>query len=389
MELYILNENYERIGLIDEADSIIWNKKYNDIGECEIYIPCSEEMINFLKNGYFVYREDDDMFCQIKKIKIETDIQKGDYLIATAKDMCTVLSGRIITSNITYSGKVVDFIKKIINDNVSTGSRMLDIIVDDSNFNEFTETIQITTNYEDVLTLIINLCKTYNYGFRLTYNNGLVFKLYKGVNKSLTTSNEYVEFSPTFANIISSNYEENEESYKNVCYVAYKSENEEIKLLEVYDDVVPSGENRKEVYIDATNTSRNITEEELLNIFPNAIKDTTNRKYTIIEEGQTIIVATYTVDDNEEEITVSDYTYMILIKITGLNTLATFKKTQTFNGSVDYIDSYEYKFDYDIGDIVKVKNEYGKEANAIITEIMESEDDEYGYTVEPKFQYIN
>ncbi len=387
MELYILNKEYETVGLIDEAESILWNKKYNDVGECEIYISCSDEYIDLLQNGFYVYRNDDDMFCQIKKVEIKTSIENGDYLIATAKDVGSLLSERIITTNISYSGKVVDFIKKIIIDNISTGTRTLNITIDESNFSEFTDTVEITTNYEDLLTLIMNLCKTYKYGFRLTYNNGLVFKLYKGINKSLESSNEYVEFSPTFSNIISSNYEENEEYYKNVCYVAYKDNKEQIQLLEVYNGNIPSFENRKELYQDATSVSRDITEEELLLLFPNAIKNTTDRIYTI--NNGSIIVATYIVENQEEKITVSDYTYLLLIRIVGLNALASRNKIQSFNGNVDVIDSYEYKNDYNLGDIVKVKNEYGKEANAIITEIMESEDNENGYVVEPTFEYIN
>jgi hypothetical protein len=53
------------------------------------------------------------------------------------------------------------------------------------------------------------------------------------------------------------------------------------------------------------------------------------------------------------------------------------------------VDTYEYKTDYDLGDVVKIINEYGIEAEARVTEVMESEDNENGYTIEPKYEYHN
>jgi hypothetical protein len=63
--------------------------------------------------------------------------------------------------------------------------------------------------------------------------------------------------------------------------------------------------------------------------------------------------------------------------------------TQSFEGDVDTVASYAYKVDYNLGDIVKVINEYGIEAEARITEIMESDDADNGFSVEPKFEYLN
>ena len=87
MQLYILNPKYEIIGFIDDAESVLWNKKYNDEGYCEIYTPCDETLLDLLQKGNYVYRFDDDMFCKIKTVEIETDAENGNYIIATAKDM--------------------------------------------------------------------------------------------------------------------------------------------------------------------------------------------------------------------------------------------------------------------------------------------------------------
>ena len=81
MQLYILNPNYDFVGMIDQTESTLWNKKYNDDGYCEIYVPCDMDMIELLRKGNYVYRYDDEMFCKIEGLEIDTDAENGDYIV--------------------------------------------------------------------------------------------------------------------------------------------------------------------------------------------------------------------------------------------------------------------------------------------------------------------
>lgn len=399
MELYILNSQYEMVGMIDAAESILWNKKYNDVGYCEIYVPCDEEMLALLQRGHYVYRYDDDMFCKIETVEITTDAEEGDYIIATANDMGNILAGRIVRWQIVYSGTVAGFIRQVLVENLinpaQSQRRITNFEVDDSNFSEFRDRIEVTTSAEDILQLIIATCKAYNYGFRVSYNintQKLVFRLYRGADKATAQSDEYIEFSPTFANILSSNYKEDESNFKNIAYVGYMNSNEEFALLSMYNGTSETdGEERREVYVDGTQQSREVTLNELKGLFPSAYR--TGNTYYIDDAGKTIAVATVEVVENtetgesEDKITVTDYSYMQIIQRLGRFALAEHTKKQSISGSVDTIDTYEYKADYDLGDVVKVVNEYGISAEAQIVEIMESDDNENGYVVEPVFEY--
>lgn len=415
MQIYILNTSYEIVGMVDEYESCLWNKKYNDVGEAEIYLPASAEMILLLQKGYYIYRYDDDMFCKIEKVEIETDVENGNYLIATAADICKILSGRIvrgqvdasgITPPVVFSGKVAEFIKKLVTDNVinppenQAERKIPNLVFDDSNFAEFTETINASVIAKDLLQFIITTCKAYNYGFRVSYNinaQTLVFRLYKGKNKATTESEEYVEFSPAFSNIISSEFEIDASGLKNVAYVGYKTASEDFAILSVYNgETQPSGESRKEIYVDGTGTSRSATIDELQSIFHGNVKRNPTSGgeagyYYVITGGNEIKVATFEGETKdgvyEEKITVTDYTYLLLIRSLGRNALAENVETQSFSGDVDTINTYEYKKDYDLGDTVKVINEYGIEAETQITEVMESDDTDNGYAVEPKFEF--
>lgn len=394
MELYVLNYNYEFVGVIDAAESVLWNKKYNDAGYCEIYVPCDAAMLELLQKGNYIFRYDDDMFCRIETLEITTDAEQGDYIIATATDIVKpLLSGRIVRWQIVYSGTVAGFIRKLLADNVSAPAqavrRVSNFAIDDSNFADFAEVIEATAITDDLFNLIQTTCKTYGIGFRVSFDveqRQLVFRLYRGKNKATTTGEEYVEFSPQFANIISSRYKDDDTSRKNVAYVGYKTADDKLELLSIFNgDTEPQGEDRREIYVDGTSTSRTIEADELLAIFPTATLK--SNAYYITEGGEEIKVAS--VDTDNETITITDYTYLLLIRRLGNDTLADYKTTQEISGEVDTIDTYVYKTDYDLGDTVKVINEYGIEAEAQITEIMESDDNDNGYVVEPIFEFIN
>lgn len=399
MQLYILNKDYyEQIAVIEEAESKLWNKKYNDVGYCEIYMPCNNEMLFILQKGNYIYRYDDDMFCKIETVEIKTDVENGDYIIATAEDICNILAGRIIRFPVAYSGTVAGFVEKILNDNVinpaQTFRKIENFEIDTSNFTELNETLNISTANQDLLELIKATCKAYNYGFRVSYNintHKLVFRLYKGKNKATADGEEYIEFSPTYANIISSTYKDDSSNYKNIAYIGYKTETEETVLELVYlGDREPRNEERREIYVDGTNISREIKLEELEQLFPTAQEDLTAKNYYIMNGAEKIIVATYELDGNNvKKITVTDYTYMLLIRAIGVNALVNHANKQEFGGEVDTIDTYSYKVDYNLGDTVKVINDYGIEAEAQITEILESEDTENGYLMTPQFEFRN
>lgn len=394
MQLYILNPSYDFVGMIDETESTLWNKKYNDDGYCEIYVPCNMDMIELLRKGNYVYRYDDDMFCKIEGLEIDTNAENGDYIISTANDIAkTILSGRVVRWQVVYKGTVFGFLQKVITDNIinpaQSQRKISNFVFDTSNAAEFTETIEVSTFAEDLHSLVKNTCKTHGYGYRISYapeTQSLVFRLFKGVYRADPTQDGYVEFSPAFSNILASKYKEDDSNYKNVAYVGYKAADDTVQLLSLFNgDTEPTGEDRKEVYVDGSNTSRDITLDELMLLFPAAARS--GDAYYITVNGEQTAVATVDTSGEDEKITVTDYTYLLLIRALGDSTLAGHTKTQTFGGEIDTTDTYIIKQDYDIGDIVKVKDRYGNEADARIVEIMESEDNEDGRVVEPIFEY--
>lgn len=417
MQIYILAgyeyakaygiNKYDTIAAIDEQEDIVFNKRFCGVGYSAAKVACTPEMLDILKRGNYIFRFDDDMLCKIEKASLDTDVEQGDHLTVDATDMNNILAGRIVRWSVVYSGTAAGFIKKLITENVinpAQGNRKIEnFVFDDSNFAEFTERIEVAkdTQTQDLLQLVESTCKAYNYGFRVSLDidtKQLKFRLLRGKNKATMESEEYVEFSPNFANIISSHYEEDENDYKNVVYVGYKSANkddETVYLYSVYEGQSagadePQGEQRREVYVDGTSTSREITLDELKLLYGSVTKSGSSYYATV--DGTQTEVATFTTETKDgvttEKITVTDFTYGTLIRNIGVNALAERTKRQVFNGAVDTIASYQYKTDYNLGDIVKVVNDYGIVSAAQITEVTESENADEPYTVEPTFEFI-
>lgn len=391
MQLYILNPDYEIIGLIDEAEENVWVKRYNDEGYCAIKTPCDDNLIALLKEGNFIYRFDDDMFCEIETVELDTEAEQGDYITVTANDICkTIFSGRIVWDKIVFSGLVKDFLYKVVNDNAINSTQRVrninNLIIDASEFSETDEIVSTLNGGEDVLQVIKTTCKAYNYGFRVSFNietRKLVFRLYKGKNKATMESDEYVEFSPQFANILSSKYKSDKSNYKNFAVVGAKDSDESLMYITVYlGDTEPQGKERREIYVDSMSQSRDIATDELLAIFPSAYLNGSTY-YTDISD---IPIAVATV--NGDKVTVTDFAFEIMLKNIGLNALTERNKIQEFDGVVDTYDNYVYKTDYNLGDIVKIINDYGIEAAAQITEITESDDENGKNQIEPKFEYL-
>ena len=355
MQVYVLDTELQPVTMIDYAESVLWFKRYNDLGEAELYLQCDNETLSFLRKGYYLYRYDDDMFCKIKGIKIEESTEDGDYLTVTAVDGAKMLSGRIVWNTINFKGTVANFIKKVLNDNIinpTDKSRQIpNFVIDDDNFAEFTDTISIQCTHDDVLQLIIETCKSYNYGFRVFLDVDIgyfVFRLYKGVDRSQPKGDSYVEFSKKYANILSTNYAYDSGTEKNFVLIGGQGEGSERVYATIGNS---SGENRLELWVDAKDISK-----------------------------------TYQ-DESGVEQTYTDEEYQELLIERGRTKLAEYYAVESFTGEVDVSDSYEYKTDYDIGDIVAVKNSYGITAAARITEIDESEDNNSGYVVEPIFEW--
>lgn len=336
LEISILNKDLEIVTIIDIYESLIWTKRYCTHGDFELYIPANTEMLSYLKQDYYVTRDDDDTVMIIEKIEIQTDVENGDYYIITGRSLENILNRRIVWTQSNLSGNVVKELYRVLANNIGTAalpSRQI------SNFTfaeplDIEDTIDMQVTGDDLESLVTEICKQYGLGYKVTINDdkNFVFSMYKG---TLTE----VYFSPEFDNLITSDYISDKTNYKNVAKVFGEGEGSARRSIAVGS---ASGLNRREMYVDARDIS-----------------------------------------SNEGEISATMYNSMLTAR--GKEKLQETLFTKTFEGSVEPSMTFEYKRDYDLGDIVTVTNQYGVTTKPRIVEIIENWDDT-GHKVVPTFE---
>lgn len=345
VEIYVTNQKFEIVGVLDNAESVIWTERYQSEGEFEIYIQAGKKAIEMLQRDYYLFRTETDRGMIIANVEIKTDAETGNYLIVTGKSLEELLGRRIIWAQTNMTGKAELAIRRLIEENVINpsipGRKIADFALGE--IKGFEDAIEMQATGDNLKETIEGICKTYGYGYKITRKDGkFVFDLYRGADRSYNQdANPYIVFSPEFENLLSTDYKKTMDKYRNVVLVAGEGEGLERKTQEVGEE---KGIKRYEMYSDARNASTNngeITEEEYF--------------AQLAEDGKA------TLAENTEE--------------------------ETFEGTVDYLTPYKYGEDYFMGDIVQVTNEYGISATPSITETIETENEE-GYSLIPTFKFL-
>lgn len=381
-ELYLLDEQLNRKHIIDTYSSIIWAKRYNSVGDCELVISATEDNFNKVKECRYISRPDDDMVCKIEKIEIQTDEENGNQFIITGTDIKNILNQRIVAKQTNFNGLVEDYIRKLITDSIinptNTDRKIKNFILADKV--GFTERIREQVTYDYVGDKIQELCQQYGWGYKVTVNNGnFVFALYKGEDKS-----QYVTFSEDYDNISTTDYTKDDSNIKNVALIAGEGEGVARVTTSIGSGL---GIDRHELYVDARDISSEIDYDELLSSYPNGKEKIINN--IIYYQVNNVNIAILTKDDKGQvtKVKLCSNVYIENLKNTGYEKMSAYTTISSFTGEVIVGVNYIYKKDYDLGYIVSIVNEYGISMKARICEIIENQD-ENGYSMEPTFENI-
>ena len=346
MQPIVLNRNYEKQGYLGTFKSLEWVRRYHELGDFVLNVVASEKMLSLLNPDNLLIREDDDMVLTIESIML-LESSNGDTLEVKGTSIEKILDRRIVwnQTNSRSSETAEDFIRRIVDENCINPSdqarKMPDLILGERK--GFTEKIDKQVTGDSVLKVVSEICIAYGYGFKITLNDSkkLVFELYKGTDRSYEQSeNPVVEFSPSFGNLIESEYIFDKSNYRNIALVGGEGEGTERKYHTVGNNAV-TGLDRYEMFVDARDISTNNGE-------------------------------------------IADSEYLLLLAEKGYEVLAENSYTESFEGSVETKRLYIYKEHYQMCDIIQTKNKYGISATARIVGIIESEN-KNGYHVVPTF----
>ena len=374
MEFMVLDKNYDGIAIIDTFTSAIWTVRYDEAGDFEIYTPVRLDYIQAMQIGNYLWNRDSDRLMVIETVEIETDAEEGPQLIVTGRSLESILDRRIVTSSQNFSGNLQSVLFAIIqNEVISSGGtrRIPGFSLKTSSDSRITSISisELSIRGENVYDVVCSLCQANKVGWRILPKGagGFEFELYVGVDRSYAQSvNPYVTFSPSFENLLNSNYIKSFKSYKNSIYAVGTYQKEVILQNKYKDDngewVVEEQTTYEEAEVVTWQYSETATPSGLA------------RREMFIDNGG--------VNDGEQG---GEYaTWNAVNKEKAIAELGEHQTTTAFEGELEATRQYIYGEDFNIGDIVQVENEFGITGTVYISEIVFSQDAN-GITITPTF----
>jgi len=333
MEVRVYNPSLQLQGIVENFTSLMWNRKYSDVGSFELHAPVTVDNVNYLQLGNIISHEDAIEAGVIEDIHATQDSKKNE-LIIKGRFLESYLDRRLIYGEpyesggnepFNFSGYTETAMRTIITNAVPIPLLELGTV------KGFTDEITFQATYQNLLKYEIKLAESASLGFHCIPDfseKKIIFDIYKGLDHSESQSDRVrVTFSDGYQNITSSDYTANNQLLKTVCYVGGQGEGSARVWVIVGDDTL-TGLARREVKLDATDIS------------PDGLT-TQEYKAKLREQGRALL--------EEQDILVN-----------------------SFECSTMPDGNFKYKEHYNLGDIVTIKKEsWGLSTDLRITEISE------------------
>lgn len=353
MDINVFNKDLELVGVVDTVDSFLWIDRLNSYGEFELYTNVTVELLYLLQKDFYLKISQSDKSMIVESISVMTDAENGDKLIIRGRSLESILDRRIVLQQTIFdASSFQDGIEQILNENIISSSqpnRNVSNFVFSASVNATITALLLTAQYdgENIYDVVEYLSKKEEIGFRILLNevNQFVFSLYVGEDRSYEqTDNPFVVFSPSFDNLISSDYRESNQYRKTYTLVFGETHGWRVEAF-ISGGTLLTGLDRREIFTDASDLS------------------------TALDGGGTIDPADY----------------HLQLKERGYKTLTENRFYSMFEGEADTTVSYKYGKDFFLGDIVQIEDKYGNLGRSKITEVMISEDPS-GFRIVPTFE---
>lgn len=357
------NADFDVIGILDTAHSVIWHSVYYGVGDFEIFTSL-QDALSVLADARYITRPNNNEVGVIESILIADDIENGKMITIKGRFAKSLLDRRIIynlsgTSNkaTILRGNVETVVRSLVNDN-AIASRSLDVLelgaeagISKSIVDENGAAAQKQVSFENLLDYTEEVLKEYGIASTVKLSgHRLQYIIYEGADRSAdnTAGNQPIVFSKEYDNLMSSEYAHDITLEKNAALIGGEGEGIDRFCVLIGSQ---NGLQRKEVFVDASSIGK---------------------KYK---------------DENDVERTYSDSDYTAMLKAHGHQVTSAMQVIEDFNGTIDITNgNWKYGEDVFLGDIVTVQdNDIGVYKNVRLGEVTEYQDQD-GYAVEAVYQ---
>jgi hypothetical protein len=330
MELYTLDNLLRRVAVVDQYESLIWTERYGTLGDFELHIQSTPETRNLFKEGTKLAVNTSYRVMEVETTEKKTDADGKAILRVTGPSLERILDDRLAKATLgdtTTDPKWIiedvpaEIARKVFNDICVLGNlRAADIIpfiqagtiFPEGTLPEPTEVVKMEIEPKSVYEVIEDICKIYDLGFRLVRNfdaSELYFDIYAGSDR--TTSQNILDpvvFAPDLDNLQNTTELTTISGSKNVAYVFNAQGFEEVYAVGTDPEV--AGFERRVLLVSADDIEGTPTAEE---------------------------ISTYLIQKGKDE-------------------LSKARSFSAFDGEISQDSNYTYGIDYELGDIVELRN---------------------------------
>lgn len=348
MRMEIVDDEFTRLGVLNEYTMIQYTEKYSGVGSFELKCALNNYNVDLIRSDRILWIDEGHagIIQYIEKSSENEITAKGSMLTG-------MLKWRVVPLTYEAYKPVTEIFQELINSSFMTGDRKIKGFTFQKMYLYDSENIRYQSTGKQLSDEFSELGDTYDYGFDIALNmkeKSFDFVLYRGKDKTIgnTQGNDPVIFGTNFNNILNGEYIADSQSYRNYVYVAGAGEGKDRTVVEVAQQTGLTGFFRREVYIDARDIQKENIEQPL-----------------------------------------TDEEYKELLNQRGKSKLVEYKKIESYEAETrsDGYTAFQYGKDYNLGDTVTIVDSVlGVELSAKVTEVVVTYSEE-GYTVEPVFGF--
>lgn len=241
MEIYLLDDLYRRVSVVDKFESLIWTERYASRGDFELQMHSKSENRTLFPIGQRFVIEQSTRVMTVETIEDSVDEEGKATLTFKGYSLEMILDRRLALAALTdlttnpkwnITGLPAAVAAQIFHDICVTGTLNAGDIIAGVNESSIyppdtipapADSITYEIDPQTVYAAIKYLCDVYDMGFRLVRsqtNNELYFDIYTGSDRTTQqTDLPAVVFSPELANLKNTKELTTVALYKNVAYV--------------------------------------------------------------------------------------------------------------------------------------------------------------------------
>lgn len=343
MEVFILDDLFRRVEVVDRFESCIWTERFSALGDFQLVMHSNPVTKRLLAKGTYLAMNKSKRVMQVENAEDKDDSEGRSLLTVSGRSLESVMTKRttrtgynlapaVLAENYTKTGLPATIARDLIRDFLYDNDLDLENI-------PYLQPPEITLYRPDTIaepstsiTAVIENGQLYDELKKLTDAYGLGIRLYRGPDNGKLYCNIYsgndrtatqvalpaVIFSPGLDNLSESSELSSIENEYNVAYVVGKDRG--LIVPTALTDVNVSGFDRKILWVKA---------DDITGVDSVAIDRLTQR---------------------------------------GREELSKYKPMQAIDGQLSQNSRYVYDVDYSLGDLVEIRNEEGLTHRMRVTE---------------------